>query len=117
MCDKGYNIKFEFNVCIIEISHKNKSLIALSNNVYTIDLDEFCDETCLLILNNDPWLWHRRLGQASMKLILQITTKELLREMPSIKFVKDKVYDIYQLGKQIKSSFKSKNQISTFRPL
>ena len=34
-----------------------------------------------------------------------------------MKFIKDKVYDACQLGKQIKASFKPKNQISTTRPL
>ena len=37
--------------------------------------------------------------------------------MPSIKFVKNKVCDACKLGKQIKSSFKSKNQISTSKIL
>lgn len=54
LCDKGYDIKFEYNAYIIEISHKNISLIALRiNNMYTIDLDEFCDETYFSILNDD----------------------------------------------------------------
>ena len=47
-----------------------------------------------------------------MKLISQITTKEIVRGTLKIKFVKDKIYDTCQLGKQIKSSFKSKNQVS-----
>ena len=58
-----------------------------------------------------------RLGHASMKLISQISSKKLVRGIPHIKFVKDNVCDAYQLGKQIKCSFKPKNQISTSRPL
>ena len=37
--------------------------------------------------------------------------------MPRIKFVKDRVSDAYQLGKQIKNNFKPKNQVSTSKPL
>ena len=72
---------------------------------------------CFLILNDDAWLWHRRLGHASMKLIIQISSKELVRGIPYIKFIKDNVCDACQLEKQIKGSFKSKNQISTSKLL
>ena len=72
---------------------------------------------CFAVMNEDAWLWHRRLGHASMKLITQISSKELVRGIPHIKFIKDNVCDACQLGKQIKGSFKSKNQISTSRPL
>ena len=71
---------------------------------------------CFSILNDDTWLWHRRLGHTSMKLISQISSKELIRAIPHIKFVKDNVCDACQLGKQKKDSFKPKNQISTSRP-
>ena len=87
------------------------------NNVYTIDIDDIFNEICFSALSDNAWLWYRRLGHASMKLISQILSRELVRGSPSIKFVKDKVCDAYHLGKQIKGSFKSKNQISTSRPL
>ena len=63
LCDEGYIIKFEFNSYIIEVPHKNRSIIVLRNsNVDTIDIDDFCDETCFSALN-------RRLDHVSMKLI------------------------------------------------
>ena len=37
--------------------------------------------------------------------------------LPNLKFVKDKICDACQFGKQVRSSFKSKNLVSTFRPL
>lgn len=52
--DKGYTVKFESPACIIEIPNKNKSIITLRIvNVYTIDLDNFHDETYFLIFNNN----------------------------------------------------------------
>ena len=72
---------------------------------------------CFSILNDDAWLWHRRLGHESMKQIAKISSRELVRGIPNMKFVKDKVCDACQLGKQIKTSFKPKNQISTTRLL
>ena len=63
---------------------------------------------CLSALKDDAWLWHRRLGHASIKLISKISSRELVRGIPNMKFVKDKVCDACQLGKQIKTSFKPK---------
>ena len=94
LCDKGYIIRFESNVCIIEKPNNNMTMIALKqNNVYTIDLDELGNEMCLSALKDDAWLWHRRLGHASMKLISKISSRELVRGIPNMKFVKDKVCD------------------------
>ncbi|CAL9196629.1 unnamed protein product [Musa hybrid cultivar] len=99
LCDKGYIIRFESNACIIEKPYKNISMIALKqNNVYTIDINDLCNEMCFSALNEDAWIWHRRLGHASMKLITQISSKELVRGIPHIKFIKDNVCDACQLG-------------------
>ena len=77
-------------------------MIALKqNNIYTIDINDLCNEMCFSVLNDGAWLWHRRLGHASMKLITQISSKELVRGIPHIKFIKDNVCDACQLGKQI----------------
>ena len=54
LCDKGYIIKFESNACIIEKPHKNTSMIALKkNNIYTIDINDLCNEICFSVLNDD----------------------------------------------------------------
>ncbi|MBJ4478300.1 GAG-pre-integrase domain-containing protein, partial [Salmonella enterica subsp. enterica serovar Typhimurium] len=67
LCDKGYIVKFESNACIIEKSHNNTSMIALKqNNVYTININDLCNEMCFLVLNENASLWHRRLGHVSM---------------------------------------------------
>ena len=94
LCDKGYIVIFESNACIIEKSYKNTSTIVLKqNNVYTIDINDLCNEMCFSVLNDDVWLCHRRLGHASMKLISQISSKELVRGIPHINFIKDNVCD------------------------
>ena len=41
----------------------------------------------------------------------------MVRGIPNIKFDKDLICDACQLGKQVKSSFKLKDGISTKRPL
>ncbi|CAL9106569.1 unnamed protein product, partial [Musa textilis] len=55
-------------------------MIALKqNNVYTINIDKLSNEMCFSVLNDDAWLWYRRLGHASMKLISKISSRELVR--------------------------------------
>ena len=47
----------------------------------------------------------------------KLTKHDLVIGLPNIKFVKDKLCDACQKGKQSKSSFKSKDVVSTTRPL
>ncbi|KAH9650289.1 Integrase catalytic domain-containing protein [Citrus sinensis] len=87
-------------------------------NVYIIDIE--CASTldkCFSALHDDSWLWHRRLGHASMDLISNISKNDLVKGLPRIGFQKDKICEACQFGKQIKTSFKNKNHISTSKPL
>ena len=65
----------------------------------------------------EKWLWHKKLGHAYMKLISEISQKELVKSLPKISFHNDSTCEFYQRGKQTKNSFHSKNVVSTSRPL
>ena len=52
-----------------------------------------------------------------MHSLSKLIKKELIIDLPKLKFEKDKIYDACQLGKQTRVSFKSKNIVSTSRPL
>jgi len=73
--------------------------------------------TCLSALDNDVMLWHKRLGHVSHSLLNKLISKDLVVRLPSIKYNDDKVCDACVRGKQVRTSFKSKNCISTSRPL
>ncbi|GJT67639.1 retrovirus-related pol polyprotein from transposon TNT 1-94 [Tanacetum coccineum] len=61
-------------------------------------------------------LWHRRLGHVKMRLIQSLTSKELVRDLPKLKF--DQHFcDACKIGKQAHASHKSKNIVSTTRCL
>ena len=62
-------------------------------------------------MDDESWLWHMRLGHVNMNLITQLNKNELVRGLPKISFEKDKVCEAWQMGKQIKTSFKKKNFI------
>ncbi|PKA53072.1 putative mitochondrial protein [Apostasia shenzhenica] len=89
------------------------------DNVYKIDLStiENPNLKCLSTQTQESWLWHRRLGHASMHTLSKISRLNIVRGLPKISFDKDHLCDICQMGKQVRSSFKSINDISTTKPL
>ncbi|GJS87564.1 retrovirus-related pol polyprotein from transposon TNT 1-94 [Tanacetum coccineum] len=61
-------------------------------------------------------LWHRRLGHVNMRLIQSLASKELVRNLPKLKF--DQHFcDACKIGKQAHASHKAKNIVSTTRCL
>ena len=65
-------------------------------NVYVIHIDEVVlnDESCLIANDvNDSWLWHRRLGHASMKTFSKPVKNDLVIGLPKLSFDKDKICD------------------------
>ena len=120
LCDKGYRVVFESSRCLIENVIDGKLLFIgdRNSNVYKIDIDQnACVDNCLVVNVNDSWLWHRRMGHVSMHQILKISKHDLVNGLPKLNFEKDQVCEACQMGKQVKTSFKSKNFISTSRPL
>ncbi|KAH9763753.1 hypothetical protein KPL70_001275 [Citrus sinensis] len=120
LCDKGYRVIFDESKCVIENACDGKVLFVGNRcvNVYTINIDcASIHEKCLSALHDDGWLWHRRLGHASMDLISKIVKNDLVKGLPKINFQKDRTCEACQFGKQIKTSFKSKNCVSTSKPL
>ncbi|GKD05562.1 retrovirus-related pol polyprotein from transposon TNT 1-94, partial [Tanacetum coccineum] len=44
------------------------------------------DKICLATIEENSTLWHRRLGHANMRLIQSLASKELVRNLPKLKF-------------------------------
>ena len=100
---------------------KNKILFTSfrKSNVYVIGLIEILEPKNCLMANaqESRWLWHCRLGHSNMDLLTKISRKKLVRGLLKISYDNDRPCEVCQLGKQCKISFKSKDCISTFRPL
>ncbi|GJX40018.1 retrovirus-related pol polyprotein from transposon TNT 1-94 [Tanacetum coccineum] len=74
------------------------------------------DQICLATIDENSTLWHRRLGHANMRLIQSLASKELVRNLPKLKF--DQHFcDACKMGKQAHVSHKAKNIVSTTRCL
>ncbi|GJW44577.1 retrovirus-related pol polyprotein from transposon TNT 1-94 [Tanacetum coccineum] len=65
---------------------------------------------CLATIDENSMLWHRRLGHFNMRLIQSLASKELVRNLPKLKF--DQHFcDAFEIGKQAHASHKAKNYI------
>jgi len=68
-------------------------------------------------MSDKKWLWHRRLGHANWRLISKLSKSQLVRGIPDIDYHSDALCGACQKGKIVKTSFKSKDIVSTSRPL
>ncbi|GJY18844.1 retrovirus-related pol polyprotein from transposon TNT 1-94 [Tanacetum coccineum] len=74
------------------------------------------DQIFLATIDENSTLLHRRLGHANMRLIQSLASKELVRNLPKLKF--DQHFcDACKIGKQAHLSHKAKNIVSTTRCL
>ena len=125
LCDKGFKVTFESSLCIVStlLDDSIKFIGHRIGNIYMIDLNEIAMKSgqCLSALDDKMkeigWLWHRRLGHASIHTISKLISKNLVKGLPKIDFENFRICDACQLGKQTRESFKSKNIVSTSRPL
>ncbi|GJS94508.1 retrovirus-related pol polyprotein from transposon TNT 1-94 [Tanacetum coccineum] len=87
------------------------------NGLYVMKLgNKSQDKLCLATVVDNSTLWHRRLGHANMRLIQSLSSKELVRNLPKLKY--DKHFcDACKIGKQAHASHKAKNMVSTKRCL
>jgi len=88
--------------------------------VYAVDIDNLSSHnlSCLKVSHHeDNWLWHPRLGNASMHTIKKPVKNELVRGLPTCNFKYDHLCEACARGKQVRRSFKSKNNVSTTRSL
>ncbi|GJW51010.1 retrovirus-related pol polyprotein from transposon TNT 1-94 [Tanacetum coccineum] len=74
------------------------------------------DQICLTTIDENSTLWHRILGYVNMRLIQSLASKELVRNLPKLKF--DQHFcDACKIGKQAHASHKAKNIVSATRCL
>ncbi|GJZ52840.1 retrovirus-related pol polyprotein from transposon TNT 1-94, partial [Tanacetum coccineum] len=74
------------------------------------------DKVYITMIIENSTLWHRRLGHANICLVQSLASKELVRNLPKLKF--DQHFcDASKIGKQAHTSHKAKNLVSTTRCL
>ena len=81
VCDKDMNIIFRSSKCIIIDCEENILFEALRyENIYTIDIIDFTNHNVkfLVALEDDSWLWYKRLGHANFIFISKLSNRGLV---------------------------------------
>ena len=120
LCDSGYGVSFNKDECVVQCEDGSPLFSTKrKGNLYQIRLGELSSQkmSCLLSIKENHQLWNRKLGHASWRLISKLQKNNLVRGLPSMSYKYDLLFEACQKGKQIKKSFTSKNEVSTFRPL
>ncbi|GJY76029.1 retrovirus-related pol polyprotein from transposon TNT 1-94, partial [Tanacetum coccineum] len=117
ICDSKYKVVFSKNDSKIVKEGKVIGRGIRKKGLYVMKLGiKPEDKICLTTIDENPTLWHRGLGHANMHLIKSLASKELVRNLPKLKF--DKHFcDACKIGKQAHASHKAKNLVSTTRCL
>ena len=120
LCDKGYKITFEPDLCLIADLKTNETVLIGKwvNNVYMLNVSCITSSmNCLLTRSDESWLWHRCLTHIHRHHLNRLASKELVIGLPKLKFERDRLCEACQKGKQTKGSFKQLNVVSSSRPL
>ncbi|XP_060182073.1 uncharacterized protein LOC132611706 [Lycium barbarum] len=119
--DKGNKVEFLSHLCTV-INLKTGEVVLTAKkykNIYVVNfgISDESDLTCIGAVDDDTKLWHRRLGHASFTLLNKLASKDLVCGLPNVKFKDHKVCDACIKGKQVRTFFKPKKEVSTSRPL
>lgn len=84
------------------------------NNVYVLKEEK---EECHLSKYDESWLWHRRLRHLNFNHLIKLRNTGGVKDFPKISKPYDSVCKSCQIRKLTRTQFKSKNCISTNKPL
>jgi hypothetical protein len=120
LCNMGYNCFFT-NVDVSVFRRSDGSLAfkgVLDGKLYLGDFSkENADlDACLIAKTNMGWLWHRRLAHVGMKNLHKLLKGDHVLGLTNVCFEKDRPCAACQAGKQVGSSYHSKNEMWRNRP-
>ncbi|GKB38770.1 retrotransposon protein [Tanacetum coccineum] len=101
LCDDDCIVSFTKVDCTIS---KNGKMLAKGhrrNGLYTCKLgDNSKQQICLASVVDTSTLWHNRLGHANMRLVQNLASNELVRNLPKLSFERH-FYDTCGFGSQV----------------
>jgi len=112
LCDSRLDVSFSKDGCVAQHKNGTQLLTAKRNgNLYKINLSELSNQnvTSLLSIKGNHYVWHKKLGHASLRLISKLQRHGLVRGLRRMSYKDDLLCEACQKGKQIKTFFQAKN--------
>nr|GEY60076.1 retrovirus-related Pol polyprotein from transposon TNT 1-94 [Tanacetum cinerariifolium] len=112
-CDADLEVAFRKSTCFVRDLQGNDLLVGNRGyDLYIISLQESTSSTPLCLMAKatptQAWLWHRRLSHLNFDYINLLLKKDIVIDLPKLKYIKDQLCSSCELGKAKRSSFKSK---------
>nr|GEX41261.1 retrovirus-related Pol polyprotein from transposon TNT 1-94 [Tanacetum cinerariifolium] len=112
-CDADLKVAFRKSTCFIRDLQGNDLLTDNhGSDLYTIFLQESTSSTPLRLMakasSTKAWLWHRRLSHLNFDYINLLSKKDIVIDLPKLKYVKDQLCSSCELSKAKRSPFESK---------
>ena len=81
LCDMDYEVKFESAYCTVLKDDKIAFVGLRHENIFIVDVYDASsfNEKCLVSLDENAYLWHRRLGHVPLPLILKLAKNDIVR--------------------------------------
>ena len=100
LSDNGYDIIFNQDSCKV-VSQKYGTVLfngKKRNNSYKIRLSHLKEQNvkCLMSVNEERWMQHRRLCHVSFRIISQLNKVDLVRGLSKLKFTSDALCEACQ---------------------
>ncbi|GKE09292.1 retrovirus-related pol polyprotein from transposon TNT 1-94, partial [Tanacetum coccineum] len=114
-CDSDLEVAFKKNSCYVRDTDGVELIKgSCGSNLYTISIEDMMKSSPICLLSkaskNKSWLWHRRLNHLNFSTINDIARKDLVRDLPRLKFEKEHLCSACQLGKNKKHTHKPKTE-------
>nr|GEX16990.1 retrovirus-related Pol polyprotein from transposon TNT 1-94 [Tanacetum cinerariifolium] len=121
-CNADLEVSFRKSTCFVRDLQGNDLLIGNhGSDLYTISLQESNSSTPFCLMSKatptQAWLWHRRLSHLNFDYNNLLSKKDIVTDLPKLKYVKDELCSSCELSKAKRSSFKSKAVLSSKRRL
>ncbi|PRQ54204.1 putative GAG-pre-integrase domain-containing protein [Rosa chinensis] len=122
MCDDYEGVYFNKDNCVV-LDNVGKSIMGgkrSKDNCFCIHANETnMSQVCMKVKTTSDILelWHQRLGHINFQDLVKLSSKEGVRGLPKLSGQTDIVCEGCKLGKQIRSSHRVINEITTSQPL
>ncbi|GKA91290.1 retrovirus-related pol polyprotein from transposon TNT 1-94 [Tanacetum coccineum] len=112
-CDVDLEVAFRKSTCFVKDLQGNNLLTGnRGSDLYTISFQETTSLTpiCLMAKASptQAWLWHRRLSHLNFDYINLLLKKDVVIDLPKLKYVKNQLCSSCEVSKAKRSSFKTK---------